>query len=92
MDMSYIKIITILYSAGGIVTFIGFFPTVRDLYNGKPSANITTYIVWTATAFIATLYAATVLHDITFTLVIGLQLLAQVIILFLRVRMLFYHK
>jgi hypothetical protein len=89
MDISYINIITLLYSIGGVVTFIGFFPTIRDLYNGKPSANMSTYIVWTITAFIATLYAATVLHDMTFTLVIGLQLVAQVTILYLRFRLSF---
>ena len=89
MELSYVHIVAALYSVGGIVTFLGFYPTVRDLYYGKPSANVSTYIIWTGTALIAVLYAATVLRDLTFSLVISLQLFAQIVILFLRIRLLF---
>ena len=61
MKIDFINIITISYSIAGIVTFAGFIPTIKDLYYRKPSANISTYAIWTATTFITSLYGFFVL-------------------------------
>ena len=87
MKQTFLTVLTVLYGAGGIVTFFGFFPTIKDLWLRKPSANSTTYIVWSLTTFITSLYGLCVLQNLLFNVVINLQLVACVIILFLRVRM-----
>jgi hypothetical protein len=87
MEQSFIYIITFLYSIGGLVTFAGFFPTMRDLWKGHPSANINTYIIWGLTTFVTSLYAIFVVKDLVFSLVITLQLAACIIVLILRLRL-----
>jgi hypothetical protein len=87
-----IYILTFLYGLGGIITFIGYFPTIKDLWNKKASANIQTYIIWTITMFIASLYGIFVLKDATFILVVNLQLLACAIILILGIRLKYKSK
>lgn len=87
MENYFIIILTFLYSIGWIVTFLWFLPTMRDLYNKKPSANISTYIVWWITTFITSLYGIFILKDLVFIIVINLQLLATIMVLVLRVRL-----
>ncbi len=87
MNQIFITTLTVLYGAGGIITFAGFFPTIKDLWKKKPSANIITYLIWTTTTFLTALYAMLVLRDLVFSLVINLQLLACAIILILRWRL-----
>jgi hypothetical protein len=87
MEQNFIYIITFLYSIGGIITFAGFFPTMADLWNGKPSANIYTYIIWALTTFFTALYAIFVLQDLVFSVVISLQLAACLIVLALSLRL-----
>ncbi|OGJ65937.1 hypothetical protein A3A67_03675 [Candidatus Peribacteria bacterium RIFCSPLOWO2_01_FULL_51_18] len=87
MQQALLTILTVLYGVGGIVTFAGFLPTIRDLLNGKPSANATTYWTWGATTFITSLYGFFILDNFVFNIVINLQLLACVIVLVLRLRL-----
>jgi len=87
MEKYFIYTITFFYSIGGLVTFAGFFPTMKDLWKGKPSANIYTYIIWTATTFFTSLYAIFVVKDLVFSLVVNLQLAACLIVLILRMRL-----
>ena len=87
MEKYFIYTITFLYSIGGLITFAGFFPTMKDLWKGKRSTNINTYIIWGATTFITSLYAIFVVKDLLFSLVINLQLVACVIVLILRLRL-----
>jgi len=87
MQQTLLTILTVLYGAGGIVTFAGSLPTIRDLWNGKPSANATTYWAWGATTFITSLYGFFILDNFVFNIVINLQLLACVIVLVLRLRL-----
>jgi hypothetical protein len=87
MEQNFIYTITFLYSIGGIVTFTGFFPTMKDLWRGKPSANIYTYIIWALTTFITALYAMFVVKDLVFSVVINLQLAACLIVLILSLRL-----
>ena len=69
------------------MTFAGFFPTMKDLWKGKPSANIHTYVIWSLTTFFTSLYAIFVVKDLVFSLVINLQLAACIIVLILRLRL-----
>jgi hypothetical protein len=87
MEQYFIYIITFTYSIGGIVTFAGFFPTIKDLWKGKPSANLHTYVIWSLTTFFASLYAIFVVKDLVFSLVVNLQLVACLIVLILRLRL-----
>lgn len=87
MEKYFILTITFLYSIGGLVTFAGFFPTMRDLWKRKPSANVHTYIIWSLTTFLTALYAIFVVKDLVFSLVISLQLAACLIVLILRLRL-----
>ena len=87
MENHFLYTITFLYSIGGLVTFAGFFPTMKDLWKGKPSANIHTYVIWSLTTFFTSLYAIFVVKDLVFSLVINLQLAACIIVLILRLRL-----
>ena len=87
MEKILVMIITAAYSAGGIATFVGFVPTMRDLILKKPSANISTYVVWSLTTFFTALYAMFVVKDLVFAVVINLQLLACATVLGLRIRL-----
>jgi len=92
MEETLLYILTFVYSIGGVVTFIGFFPTMRDLWNKKPSANISTYIVWAITTFFTSLYGIFILKILVFIVVINLQLLATLIVLILRMRLNLINK
>ena len=87
MEEQFIYILTFIYGVGGIITFAGFVPTMIDLWKKKPSANIATYIVWTATTFATSLYGCFVLQNLVFNIVINLQLLACLTVLILRIRL-----
>lgn len=73
-----------LYGISGVITFIGFIPTIKDLIKKKPSANLATYLVWTSTTLISSLYAVFIVKDLMFVVVINLQLVACLIISYLR--------
>ncbi|MCX6823100.1 MAG: hypothetical protein NTX91_03870 [candidate division SR1 bacterium] len=83
----FILVLTFVYSIGGIVTFFGFIPTMKDLRHKKPSANSMTYWIWTLTTFFTSLYGIFVLQNTIFIIVINLQLLACLIVLILRLRL-----
>lgn len=92
MEKYFIITLTFIYGIGGIVTFLGFIPTMKDLWQNKPSANISTYIIWTLTTFFTSLYAIFIIKDIAFIVVINLQLLACLIVLVLRWRLKYLTK
>lgn len=79
-----INLLKLLYGVSGVITFIGFIPTIKDLIKKKPSANLATYLVWTSTTLISSLYAVFIVKDLMFVTVINLQLLACFIISYLR--------
>ncbi len=87
MEKYFFLALTSLYSIWWIITFLWFVPTMKDLRNKKPSANITTYIVWSATTLFTSLYGIFILKDLVFIIVINLQLLACLIVLILRLRL-----
>jgi uncharacterized protein with PQ loop repeat len=92
MENYFITTLTFLYSIGGIATVLGFFPTMKDLWRGKPSANTSTYIIWTITTFSTSLYGIFILKDLVFIAVINLQLLACLIVLILKIRLQYTQK
>ena len=92
MKDNLLYILTFLYGLGGIVTFIGYFPTIKDLWNKKASANIHTYLIWTITMFITSLYGFFVIKDLAFILVVNLQFVSCAFILALRLRLKYIKK
>ena len=92
MSEYLIYILTFLYSVGGIIAFIGYYPTIKDLWHKKASANVSTYLIWTITTTIASLYGLLVLKDLPFILATNLNLLACGTILALRLRLKFLKK
>lgn len=87
MKEFFLFVLTFLYGIGGIVTFAGFFPTIKDLWHKKPSANTSTYAIWTTTTFFTSLYGFFILQNLVFNIVINLQLAACLIVLILRLRL-----
>lgn len=84
---TFLYILTFLYGIWGIVTFLWFVPTMKDLWQKKPSANITTYVVWTATTLCTSLYGIFILKNLVFNIVINLQLVACLVVLILAYRL-----
>jgi len=87
MKDTFLYVLTFLYGIGGLVTFAGFFPTIKDLWHKKPSANASTYAIWATTTFFASLYGFFILQNLVFNIVINLQLAACFIVLVLRLRL-----
>ena len=81
------KILIIIYGATAIIDIIAYWPTLKDLWRKKPSANIYSYILWTATTGIAFLYSLLILPDLPFRIVSGVVFFANVSILFLSLRL-----
>jgi hypothetical protein len=83
-----LHILIIAYGAVGIVGFVAYWPTIKDLYKyKKPSANIASYVLWTITAGITFLYSLFVLPDPLFIFVSGMYLTANALVLFLSLRL-----
>lgn len=81
--------ISMAYAATGFVSLIGYWPTIKDLYHHKkPSANISSYILWSATAGIGFLYAIFVLPDLPLRFVYGVNFFACLTVLILSLRLL----
>ncbi|MDR0650050.1 MAG: hypothetical protein LBG59_01220 [Candidatus Peribacteria bacterium] len=70
----------------GIISMIAYLPTIKDLLNGIPSANFTTYFLWFVYYFISVLYGIFVLYDWLFIVVSGLDALIILVIVLLIVR------
>lgn len=92
MTENFIYILTFLYGIGGIIMVLGYYPTIKDLWHKKASANIQTYSIWTLALIVASMYGFLVLKDPAFILVTNLNLLSCVIILGLGLRLKFLRK
>ena len=83
-----LQILTIAYASDGVIANVAYWPTIKDLYfHKKPSANITSYLLWTATSGIAFLYSLFVLKDSLFRIVSGLSFVANALILILSINL-----
>ncbi|MDR0608264.1 MAG: hypothetical protein LBG52_08250, partial [Candidatus Peribacteria bacterium] len=67
---------------------LAYFPTIKDLLHGIPSANFTTYFLWLIYYVISILYGIFVLFDWLFIVVSGLDagILLLITILIVRVQ------
>lgn len=84
MDNVFQQAIKYAYGFVGVIGFIAYFPTIKDLYlHKKPSANLLSYALWTTSTFIAMLYSYFVLDDFLFRLVSTFNFLACAITLLL---------
>jgi hypothetical protein len=83
-----LQALVVAYAATGIVGLIGYWPTIKDLYQEeKPSANSASYILWSSTGGIAFLYALFVLPDLLLRIVSGINFFACLVVLILSVRL-----
>ena len=83
-----LKLITIAYAGVGVVGLIAYWPTIKDLYyHQKPSANVTSYIIWTLTSGVAFLYSLFILPDLLFRIVSGINFGACAMVLLLSLKL-----
>jgi hypothetical protein len=80
-----LKILILAFGATGVVGLIGYWPTIKDLYRKKPSANILSYALWTFTTCIGFLYSIFVLNDLLLRIIYGLNFGACILVVFLSV-------
>lgn len=81
-----LQILVIAYGTTGVVGLIGYWPTIRALYHhGKPSANISSYILWSSTGGIGLLYAIFILPDLLLRVVSGINFFACLMVLILSI-------
>jgi hypothetical protein len=83
-----LQALTLAYGGVGIIAFIAYFPTIKDIYyNKKACANISSYVLWTVTGCISFLYSLFILPDLLFRFVTGLNLIACMIVLILSIKL-----
>ena len=88
MEELFLQILVIAYGATGVVGLVGYWPTIRDLYHHKkPSANISSFIVWSSTVGIGFLYAIFILQDTLFRIVSGINFFACLTVLILSIQL-----
>ena len=84
----FITILSILYACMGIASLIGYLPTIKDLlHHEKPSANTSSYAIWTVTSLIAFLYSIFVVPDFLFQAVSIVNLVCCTIIFVLMLKL-----
>jgi hypothetical protein len=69
-----INLVRVLYGATGIITIIGYMPTIRGLLRRDPCANSSSYLIWTLTSLVSLAYAALVISDLLLSLMALLNL------------------
>jgi uncharacterized protein with PQ loop repeat len=57
------KVVSVAYASTGLISAIGYMPTLIDLYNKKSSANLRTYSIWLVGSFITMMYSFCVMDD-----------------------------
>ena len=83
-----LQILIFAYASVGIISTIGYFPTIKDLYKHKrKSANINSYILWNLASGITFLYALFILSDLLLRIITGLNFACCVLILVLSLRL-----
>ncbi len=92
MTNPLLQILIFAYAGVGVAATIGYIPTIKDLwFHKKMSANISSYIIWTACSGITFLYSLFILPDLLFRIVSGLNFACCTLILLLSILLLF-HK
>lgn len=79
-----VNILIMSYGTVGIVSVLAYWPTIKDLYHHqKPSANITSYVLWSLTNGVSFLYSLYIVPDSLFIFVSGCYFLGCFAILLL---------
>lgn len=79
-----LQMLMIAYALTGFIGLIGYWPTIKDLYHHrKPSANISSYILWSSTAGVGFLYAIFIVPDVLLCIVSGVNFFACIAVLIL---------
>ena len=76
-----LELLVFAYAATAIIAVVGYWPTIKDLYHRKPSANISSYIIWTIDTGIVFMYSLFVVPDFLFQIVSGFNFACCIIIL-----------
>ena len=64
-------IITIVYAFTAVISFYGYYPTLKDLIKDKKnSANYKSYIIWSVEYIITLIYVAMVLKDLLLSVIL----------------------
>jgi hypothetical protein len=80
------RLLIIAYACVGVVSTIGYIPTIKDLiHHKKMSANVSSYYIWTITSVVTFLYSLFVLPDLLFQIVSALSLVSCGVILVLSI-------
>lgn len=82
-----LQIIIIAYAFDGLIGIIAYWPTIKDVYYNKPSANKMSYLIWTITSGTAFLYSIFILPDFLLRMVSGLNFVACAVIYILSLRL-----
>lgn len=70
MQDLFIQLLIVAYGAMSVVNLMAYWPTIKDLYSHKkPSANISSYKLWTLEYFITLLYGIFILEDTLFIII-----------------------
>jgi hypothetical protein len=86
MTTLFLHLLIVAYAVTGLISIVGYLPTIKDLWHHKKmSANISSYIIWTACGGITFLYSLFVLPDLLFQIVSGLGFFSCAIILVLAI-------
>ena len=78
-----LQVLTLAYAFVGVVSIFAYWPTLKDLYDHKPSANIKSYLVWTMTSFVSFLYSIFLLSDWLILFIFGINFIFCVVVVLL---------
>ena len=82
-----LQLLIITYASVSVIGIVAYWPTIKDLYRKKPSANINSYILWTVGSGIGFLYSLFILSDLLLRIVSGLYLGANALVLLLAIKL-----
>lgn len=85
-DNIFLLGLTFLYGISWLISMIAYFPTIKDLMKGIPSANFYTYALWFLYYLISVLYWIFILKDWLFIVVSGFDALFLLCIVILIIR------
>ncbi len=88
MEFPLLNLLKLSYAVVGVLGLIAFLPTIKDLHvHKKPSANITSYFLWTLTSSISFLYSIFILNDVLVRVISAVNLLACILVLILSINL-----
>jgi len=86
-----LDLLVVAYGGVGAIGLIAYWPTIKDLFHKKASANISSYGLWTFTTGITWLYSLFILPNLLFQLVSFANFAACTVVLVLSLRLRKHH-